>query len=264
MPELKHKPITFTGRGVTSRRDITVTITPQSPNHGIVFELPLPEGDGVSRVPARADFVVNTLRNVTLGSKVTRICIVEHILCAVSLWGYDDLLIRVEGPELPLADGSAKMWIDLFKEAGWERKPVAAQKELPAPVICKKGDRVLMAVPDETFSATYMMDWDHPAIGRRWFTWTPEQPIEALTDCRTFGTMEEHKLLGITDQVSLTADGFSEALRYPDEPVRHKILDLIGDLALAGVNPLSWKARFISIKGGHELDVQLAKALSSR
>jgi UDP-3-O-acyl-N-acetylglucosamine deacetylase len=251
MPETKQKPATFTGRGVTSRRDVTVTITPQSSGHGIIFELPLPEGDGTVRIPARADFVVNTLRNVTLGTKTSRVCIVEHILCAATLWGLDDLLIRVEGPELPLADGSAKMWIDLFKESGWQRRTVECTRELSKPIVCKKGDRVLMAIPDESFSATYMMDWNHPAIGRRWYTWTADQ----------FGTMEEHKLLGITDQVSLTADGFTEPLRYPDEPVRHKILDLIGDLALSGVNPLSWKARFVSIKGGHELDVDLARAL---
>ena len=69
-------------------------------------------------------------------------------------------------------------------------------------------------------------------------------------------------MLGLVDQVvSLTAEGFSEPLRWPNEPVRHKLLDLVGDLALAGVNPLSWKARFISIKGGHELDVEMAKRL---
>lgn len=262
MPETKQKSLTYTGRGVTSKRDVTVTITPQSAKFGIVFELPLPEGDGTVRIPARADFVVNTLRNVTLGTKENRICIVEHILCAATLWGLENLLIRVEGPELPLADGSAKLWIDLFKESGWQRQTIECNRELREPITCKKGDRVLLAIPDQSFSATYMMDWNHPAIGRRWFTWACDQPIEAIAEARTFGTMEEHKLLGITDQVSLTADGFTEPLRYPDEPVRHKILDLIGDLALAGINPLAWKARFISIKGGHELDVELAKKLS--
>lgn len=253
----------LTARGITSRRDITVTVEQREPGHGIVFQLPSPSGKDVVSVPARADYVVNTLRNVTLGAQGARLCIVEHFLCAATMWGLDDLLVHVDGPEFPLGDGSSKLWIDMFKAAGWERKSVQATKELKAPVICKKGDRSLMAIPDDAFSATYLMDWNHPAIGRSWATYTADRPVEELTDARTFGSMQEHQLLGIADEVvSLTDTGFSQPLRFADEPVRHKILDVIGDLALAGVNPLSWKARFISVKGGHELDVQLAKELA--
>ena len=129
---------------------------------------------------------------------------------------------------------------------------------------CLQTIRAEMAVPDDSFSVTYLMDWNHPAIGKCWQTWTPDQSLEEIIDPRTFGSMQEHQLLGIADEVvSLTADGFTQPLRWPNEPVRHKLLDVVGDLALAGVNPLSWKARFISIKGGHEMDVDMAKRLAA-
>lgn len=252
----------YTGRGITSRRDITVEAEQREAGHGIVFELPKPDGSGVVLVPAVASSVVNTLRNVTLGRDGVRLCIVEHFLCAAALWGLDDMYVRIDGPEFPLGDGSSRFWIQMFKDAGWEPKPVAATRELLVPITYKKGDRVLMAVPDDSFSVSYLMDWNHPLIGRCWYTWTPASPIEDIADARTFGSMQEHQLLGIADEVvSMTETGFSQPLRWPDEPVRHKILDVVGDLVLAGVNPLSWKARFISIKGGHEMDVELARQL---
>lgn len=251
----------YTGRGITSRQNIRVEVIPKPAGHGIIFELGTADGDKVN-IPAKAEYVVNTLRNVVLGAGTTRLCIVEHFMCAASLWGLDDLLVKVDGPEMPLGDGSAKFWNEMFAGAGWQPKPVAATRTLPETLICKKGDRVLMAIPDDSFSVTYLMDWNHPEIGRCWQTWTPAAAATEIADARTFGSMQEHQLLGIADEVvSMTADGFSQPLRWPDEPVRHKLLDLVGDLALAGVNPLSWKARFISIKGGHEMDVEMAKKL---
>lgn len=253
----------FTGRGITSRQDIRVEVIPQPAGSGITFELI--DADGLPvRIPARADYVVNTLRNVVLGVGMTRLCIVEHFLCATSLWGLEDIFVKVDGPEMPLGDGSAKFWCELFANAGWQPKTVQSSRELPETITCKRGDRVLLAIPDDCFSVTYLMDWNHPAIGRCWQSWTPSAAGSDIAEARTFGSLQEHQLLGIADEVvSLTADGFTQPLRWPDEPVRHKLLDLVGDLALAGVNPMSWKARFISIKGGHEMDVEMAKRLTA-
>ena len=119
-----------------------------------------------------------------------------------------------------------------------------------------------MAIPDDHFSVNYMIDWNHPQIGKIWQAWSSKEDPRAIADARTFGSEKEHQMLGLGDDVvSLTEKGFSKDLRFQDEPVRHKLLDLIGDLSLAGVNPLRWKARFISIKGGHEMDVELARKL---
>lgn len=100
-------------------------------------------------------------------------------------------------------------------------------------------------------------------IGKTWQSWSAKSDVRDISDARTFGSEKEHSVLGITDVVSITESGFSKELRWKDEPVRHKLLDLLGDLVLAGVNPLRWKARFISIKGGHEMDVEMARKLSA-
>jgi len=253
--------ISFSGRGLTSRQDVRVEVRRSAPGEGIIFEV---ARDGrVVELPAKAQFVVNTLRNVVLGREGVRLCIVEHFLSAASLWGLSDLRVKVEGLEMPLGDGSAKFWIDLFENAAWARATVPPSIELEQPIILSRGDRTLLALPDEKFSASYHMDWNHPLIGKRWQTWDTGMDVQEIANARTFGWLKEHQLLGLEkDVVSLTPDGFTEPLRYEDEPVRHKILDLIGDLALSGVNPMAFKARFISIKAGHELDVEMAKQLA--
>jgi len=253
--------ISFSGRGVTSRQNVTVEIEPADQGSGITFEL---RADGKQvLVPARAEFVVNTLRNVVLGASGVRLCIVEHFLAAATLWGLDDLNVRVDGMEMPLGDGSALFWIELFKQAGWERRTVEPSLELMEPIIVKKGDRMLMALPDERFPLSYHMDWDHPLIGKRWQRWDPKVDALEIASARTFGSLKEHQLLGLTDEVvTLTETGFTQPLRFDDEPVRHKLLDLIGDLRLSGVNPMAFKASFVSIKAGHELDVELARRLA--
>jgi len=259
--------LVYEGKGITSKQNIKVRLSKRHLGHGIVFRIPdrkSSDGTGHVDIPAVSDYVVNTLRNVTLGIGANRLCLVEHILCAVALWGIEDVFIEVDGPEIPLGDGSALFWLDLLESAGWEKNLPPCDHELKEPIFLKKGDRILIALPDEQFSVNYMMDWNHPLIGKVWQSWSAAQDPHLIGDARTFGSLQEHAMLGITEEsVSLTADGFSKELRWSDEPVRHKLLDLVGDLVLAGINPLRWKARFISIKGGHEMDVEMAKRLAA-
>lgn len=260
------KPLkTFQGRGITSRQDIGVSLYEADSGTGIVFVIKNQDGGDEEKVllPATADLVVNTLRNVVLGRGKSRLCLVEHILCAAALSGIDDIYIEVEGPEVPLGNGSGDLWLELFESAGVKCALPDATIELKEPIVVNRKDRSLLAIPDETFSVTYLMDWKHPKIGRVWRSWTPAEGIEEILNARTFGSLAEHKMLGLENHVvSFTEDDFTMELRFADEPVRHKLLDLVGDLMLCGVNPLKIKARFISIKGGHEMDVEMAGRLA--
>ncbi len=264
MPAAKSRTVNeiiHTGYGAISRQPIRISIKPGSPNTGILFEL-TNGGIGV-QVAALAQNVVHTVRNVVLGIGKQRLCLVEHFLAAASLWGLNDLIVTVDGPELPLGDGSASFWFDQFEKAGWKRSVLPSIITLPEPITCKQNDRMLIALPDDTFSVTYLMDWDHPLIGKCWQSWNLNQDINDIATARTFGLEKENQLLGVMESsISLKSNGFSQPLRFKDEPVRHKLLDLVGDLTLIGFNPLSLKARFISIKGGHELDVMMARRLS--
>jgi UDP-3-O-[3-hydroxymyristoyl] N-acetylglucosamine deacetylase len=269
MPELdrtRELLFSYEGKGLTSRALVKVDVFEQATGSGITFRLndPKPEGGGKSfvDVPANSDFVVNTMRNVVLGIGSARLCIVEHFLCAATLWGANDLLVAVDGLEMPLGDGSALMWMELFQKSKMPRREIKAEIELTETIAVRRGDRQLMVIPSDEFSITYLMDWNHPKIGKRWKTWTAKEPFETIALARTFGSLKEHQMLGLeNDVVSLTEDGFTMPLHSEDEPVCHKLLDLLGDLALVGVNPLSIKGQFISIKGGHEMDVDLAKRI---
>lgn len=255
------KLASYRGKGMTSKQEVLVEVYQAPIGSGITFFC-VNNDKGLVAIPATSSSVVNTLRNVVLGVGKTRLCIVEHFMCAVTLWGLDDLYVLVDGPEMPLADGSAQFWIELFQSAGIERKAVVADIDLPEVVSVSKGDRSILAVPADSFSVTYLMDWKHPKIGQVWKSWEPSQDAKIIYEARTFGMLKEHEMLGLVDDVvSITEDDFTMPLRSPDEPVRHKLLDLIGDLALVGVNPMRIKARFISTKGGHEMDVDIAKKL---
>ena len=256
---------TYVGKGATSKQSISVSTFLAEPGSGIKFVVPKVIGKDEKcfiDIPARCEFVVNTLRNVVLGASGVRLCLVEHILAACALWGVDDLVIVVDGLEVPLDNGSAHVWIELFEKSGLKRKMPDCHISLASPLFIAKGDRQIIALPSDKFSITYMMDWPHPMIGKRWQTWQSSLAIAEIADARTFGRQAEQEMLGLGDGgVSLTDDGFSKPLLFEDEPVRHKLLDLLGDLTLCGVNPLSIKAQFISIKAGHELDVKMATEL---
>ncbi len=257
----------YEGQGATSKRPVSLAVFLAEPGSGIKFVVPDSKSNGKEDphcidIPARAEFVVNTLRNVVLGANGVRLCLVEHILAACALWGADDLVIAVDGLEVPLDDGSSRLFLTLFEESGLPRKIPVCNIDLARPLFVSKGDKQIIALPSEKFSITYMMDWPHPRIGKRWQTWDIGSPISGIAHARTFGRQAEQEMLGLTDGgVSLTEDGFSKPLNFEDEPVRHKLLDLLGDLSLCGVNPLSIKAQFISVKAGHELDVQMALQL---
>jgi UDP-3-O-[3-hydroxymyristoyl] N-acetylglucosamine deacetylase len=256
---------TYEGLGTTSKQNIKVAVYLTAANSGIYFVLSDSKNGELIRVPALASNVVNTLRNVTIGQGSVRLCLVEHFLAAAAFCNVFNIDVLVDGPELPLGDGSALLWLDLFSKAGYE--PVLPENKiaLSESICVSKGDRQLIAIPAAEFSINYLMDWSHPAIGKRWCSWSPKQSPSEIACARTFGSQKEHDLLGIGNEaVSLTETGFNKSLHYEDEPVRHKLLDLLGDLVLVGLNPLSINAQFISIKGGHEMDVELAKQLKDK
>lgn len=257
------KPINFTGPGLTCKSNIAIEISLAKPNSGINF-VRVAQDYSETFIEAHCDNVVSTLRNVVLGKGKNRICLVEHLLAALALLGLSDLLITVYGPELPIGDGSAKLWLELFDNQGIQSQKIMADIALEEPIIVSKGDSSIIALPSDKFSMLYLMDWNHPAIGKKWQEYKDNSEPYDIGLARTFGSAIEHKLLGIAcEAISLTDTGFSSELRYADEPVRHKLLDLLGDLMLSSVNPRRFKAKFISIKGGHDLDIQMAKKLKS-
>lgn len=192
-------------------------------------------------LPVDASAVISTDRCTVLGSDGVRIATVEHLLAALRAAGFwAGVVIEVEGPEVPILDGSAGPWRPLVAALG--PPPAAPAPWRPrAPLRFSHAQSVLVLAPGPE-RLTASIDYAHPAIGAQRWSGTPET-FDALLDARTFATRAEvsamlaaGELLGAEEGrgIVFDDDGPTAALRWPDEPVRHKALDAVGDLALFG------------------------------
>ncbi|MBK8190992.1 MAG: UDP-3-O-acyl-N-acetylglucosamine deacetylase [Vampirovibrionales bacterium] len=243
--------------------------------HGIVFDL----GDGVM-IPASLAAVMHADRGVTLGDARSgqTLSIVEHFLAACALSGARHLRVRITGaPELPILDGSADPWTDALRRLGFDALEANAETQPVAPlrqaVFCRHHESACVyALPAPYFQLTYAVDFPHPGLRDVWVNWDSSRDgIEWISPARTFGFVRELPLLqakGLARGVSadntlgLTDEGgFTAPLRLDDEPVRHKMLDLLGDLMLAGVSPLRLGARVIAVGAGHAAHIAFARQL---
>ena len=200
---------------------------------------------------------------------------VEHLLAALGARGLTDVLIELDGPEVPLLDGSARDWVEAIDEAGVSERvsPDSGPAPLPEPIWIYEGDAFVAAIPAPHLQFSYGIDFSAPAIGQQWQTWTPQREDfdQEIAPARTFGLAHEVESLrsrglirgGSLDN-ALVCDGehwLNPPLRFANEPVRHKILDLVGDLSLLGPIPV---AHILAYKASHRLHVRLAQCLRSR
>lgn len=258
------------GLGLHTGRITTLRFLPAEVGTGIRFvraDLP-----GRPAIPARVQYVVDTQRSTTLGIGRAVVQTVEHILAAVQCLGLDNLEIEVKGPETPLTDGSSRQFIAALEAAGRvEQDAEQEYVELARPVAVEQNGMTLCAIPASDYRVSYTMSYAHPVIGMQFkdIAVTRETFVKEIGQARTFALYREleellkaglikggslDNAIVITDQAILSKDG----LRYPDEFVRHKIMDLIGDLSLIGRR---LRAHVISIRSGHALNVQLARAI---
>lgn len=269
MPTQTASPLKVSGIGLITGKPVSVEIQPAEPGHGIVFYM-----DGTSPIPARPEAAVNLDRGVTLANREGKfISIVEHFLCATQLAGLSDLNVSVSGaPELPILDGSALDWLTLFRERWGGQKPESTI-DLPGAVYYRHNEDIcLYALPDTHFKITYCVDFKHPALKARWVRWdSASDPVETIAASGTFGYIDELPALqakglalgaSLENSLGLTEEGgYTRPLRHADEPVFHKALDLIGDLSLSGLNPLSLKAHVFAVNAGHSSHVPFAARL---
>jgi UDP-3-O-[3-hydroxymyristoyl] N-acetylglucosamine deacetylase len=260
------KPVGIEGIGLHSGKVARITLFPAPADSGIVFRA---RATG-ERIPARADSVVNSHYATTVGVNGTRIQTVEHLMAAVSGFGVDNLEIEVDGPEIPALDGSAKPFVALLSLAGRVQQS-ARLRTLTIPCALRVGGngRWMQIVPSDTFRITYTLDNEHPAIGTQVLSWTPTERsfVEDFAPARTYGFLKDLGLMrknglarggSLDNAIVLGNRGALTGLRYRDEFVRHKILDLLGDLALLG-RPL--QGHVVARNGGHALNLELVQTI---
>lgn len=259
------------GIGLHTGETTTARVLPAEPGRGRYFirtDLP-----GQPEIPAQIEAVRETMLSTELVNGEAKIRTVEHLLASLAGMGIDNARIEVDGSEVPLMDGSARSWTSAIAQAGIveqaeARSPIA----ITEPVFVRKGDAFVAALPSEELRFSYGIDFEFSAIGNQWHSWLfdPETFATEIAPARTFGfahQIEQLRANGLIKGGSLenalvcSTDGWiNPPLRFSNEPARHKLLDLIGDLSLLGTFPT---AHFLAYKASHGLHTQLVRQLSN-
>jgi UDP-3-O-[3-hydroxymyristoyl] N-acetylglucosamine deacetylase len=263
--------ISCTGIGLHSGQPVQLTLHPARAGSGVVFvrtDLPLPV-----EVPAIHSAVTSTRLATTLGRGDATVGTVEHLLAALCGLGIDNVRVEVDGPEIPVMDGSSASFVFLIRAAGvFDQGAPRRSLRVRRPVEVGDGDRLIRIEPARDLRVTYSVDFAHPAIGRqqlRNLVIDDESFEQEICRARTFGFLREVEALwrnglargGNLDN-TVVMDDFRvlnrDGLRWPDEFVRHKVLDLLGDLALLGM-PI--EGHLVVERGGHALHQRFVRAL---
>jgi UDP-3-O-[3-hydroxymyristoyl] N-acetylglucosamine deacetylase len=261
---------TCRGVGLHSGQQVSMTLHPAVPSAGLAFR----RADlGGATIPVRWDHVVDTRMATTLGNpEGVRVGTVEHLMAALAGCEIDNALIELDGPEVPVMDGSAAPFVELIEDAGIVRQAAARRAiEVLKPIEVRDAHRSLSIEPNPVLEVSFEIDFDSPAIARQTYgarivNGTFKADIAAA---RTFGFAEDVEALrraglalgGSLDNAIVIRDGrvLNEGgLRFDDEFVRHKILDCVGDLYLAGGPILG---RVHGVRSGHTLHNLLLRAV---
>lgn len=256
------------GVGLHSGADASVCLHPAPAGAGLTFR----DRRSGQEIPARAANVTDTSRCTRLGLNGREVQTVEHVLSALAGVGVDDAVIETEGGEMPAGDGSAAPFVALIQGAGLrQQQGVVHPLTLTQPIIVSAGGAALVALPAERFTLAVVLDYPrHPYLGTLAAAFDAAQDDYAaeIAPARTFGFLAEIEALRVQglglgasreNAVVLGEDRYETPLRFANELARHKLLDLIGDLALLG-RPLL--AQVIAIKPSHALNTRLAQTLS--
>jgi UDP-3-O-[3-hydroxymyristoyl] N-acetylglucosamine deacetylase len=262
--------ISCTGIGLHSGEKVRLTIKPAPPDSGIRFV----RKDLSGRHIVKADFenVISTNMSTTIGFNGSRVSTIEHLMASFFGFGIDNALVEVDGPEVPIMDGSAAPFIFLLKSVG-----IKEQRKSKEFIVIKKslkikdGNRSISIKPSKELKISFTIDFHHPLIKNQKYElrFSGKDFIKEISKARTFGFLKDTQILreaGLAKGASLdnaiVIDDFrilnEDGLRYRDEFVRHKILDFIGDLAVIGSPVIG---HFHIERSGHSLNQAMLKKL---
>jgi UDP-3-O-[3-hydroxymyristoyl] N-acetylglucosamine deacetylase len=258
--------IRFEGIGLHTGAHASVEVRPAHAGDGITFVL------GNTRVPATVENVLDTSRATVIGKDGARVSTTEHLLSALLAAGVSNAEIAVDGPEIPARDGSSAEFSGAIAQCGLEiQNRPRRVLELDAPCWVRADDRMIAAFPSETFRVRFTADFP-PPVGTQYFDGEIDSQSyrTEIAGARTFAYLHEIEALwarglgrggSLENALVFAPDGPMQPLRWPNEPVRHKVLDLIGDFALLGAWP---QCEIVAIKSGHELHAAMLRVLNNR
>jgi len=262
------KAVTYTGIGLHSGLEVCITMKPAPVDTGIVFiRVDL---EGRPQIAAASENVTSTIRATTIGNEEVKVFTIEHLLSALHALCIDNCFIEINAEEPPVADGSSLIFFELIQSVGIE-----VQTKLREEIIIDKvyriddGERFIMILPYDGFRVSFTSLNPHRLIGIQYGDYDIEQETyyKEVAPARTIAyeaEIEALKKMGLglggtfENVIVYNDEGWLNKLRFEDELVRHKILDVVGDLRLAGIV----RGHVIAVKSGHELNVQLAKKIT--
>lgn len=257
------------GVGLHSGKLVSLRLLPAAAHTGVVFVRTDLEN---REVPARVEWVAQQELAMSLKRDGAQVLTVEHLLAALYATGVDNVRVEINGPEIPIFDGSSRMFVHLIDEAGI-KSLAAFQSTLvvrrSVRVSSAKGDRFVLVEPSEGFEVDYTIDFDHSLVGRQRLTLdvTEETFRDELSSARTFCFLKDVETMrarglalggSLESAVVIGDNGFLSGPRMKDEFVRHKALDVVGDLALLGFRI---RGRVVAECAGHALHAELVRAL---
>lgn len=261
------KTAVYKGIGLHSGREVSIELMPAEPDSGIVFLRT--DLEGSPEIKASAENVTSTVRATTIEDNGAKVFTIEHMMSVLHAMRVDNCRIAISAEEPPVADGSALTFFELVRKAGIAEQE-AQRRELVVsrPVRVDKDDSFVVAVPYDGFRISFTSINPHKLIGVQYFDIEVNEDsfYKEIAQARTIAYEKEIEALrsmglglgGTIDNVIVYNDeGWINPLHYDDELVRHKILDIIGDLRLAGLV----KGHFIAVKSGHALNTAMAKLL---
>ncbi|HEX6915233.1 MAG TPA: bifunctional UDP-3-O-[3-hydroxymyristoyl] N-acetylglucosamine deacetylase/3-hydroxyacyl-ACP dehydratase, partial [Chitinophagaceae bacterium] len=290
------RAITISGVGIHTGEPVNMTLTPSEPNSGIVFQRI--DLDGQPTVKADVDFVTETRRSTTLEHNGARVSTVEHLLAALIGTGVDNVLVKLDGPELPILDGSSRPFVDAILGVGVKKQDATKTYYSLRQNIYftdQDGKVEMVAMPSDEYRINTLIDFSSQVLGTQHASLKHIEDFkDEIAPCRTFSFFHELEYLlannlikggdinnaivvvekpvtdaqlaslsqrfGHIDKFEITSQGYLNnlELRFSNEPARHKLLDLVGDLALVG---LPFKAHIIANRPGHASNVAFAKRI---
>ena len=261
------KTAVYKGIGLHSGREVSIELMPAEPDSGIVFLRTDLEGN--PEIKASAENVTSTVRATTIEDNGAKVFTIEHMMSVLHAMRVDNCRIAISAEEPPVADGSALTFFELVRKAGIvEQEAQRRELVVSRPVRVDKDDSFVVAVPYDGFRISFTSINPHKLIGVQYFDIEVNEDsfYKEIAQARTIAYEKEIEALrsmglglgGTIDNVIVyNDDGWINPLHYDDELVRHKILDIIGDLRLAGMV----KGHFIAVKSGHALNTAMAKLL---
>ena len=264
-------PISYSGIGIHTGQEVSITFHPAKEGTGILFRrVDLP---GTPTIPATFEYVFDTSRSTNIGIEDAKIYTIEHVLSALKAFDIDNLFIDISSIEPPAGNGSSDVFVNMIEKAGvgvqQGEVPIVGLQE---PVVYSDGDIHLVAIPDTEYKISYTLHYPQSeALGTQFFSLSVNEKTfkKQVMHARTFALYEELSFLMdrglikggslenavvIKDEVVISKGG----LFYPNEMVRHKVLDLIGDLSLVG---MPFNAHIIALRSGHAANVAFAQKI---